>query len=212
MKNLALTAMVAAALFGSANVMAEAATTTELRSQLETLGVSKTGAENLVAYLSTVKLSSQDQKEIEALVQKAYDLIGDQKDLTALSAADKQQLVSLADQAASKLGLKVNYTKLNGGNSITITTAKGETLVSLDSKSLHKALKNFDGEMVSFVNGVMKGAVEIIGSSSNGSVKPEAGNGLTNTGETLPTMMMAGAGLVAVAAGLMAVSQRKMTE
>lgn len=214
MKKLALTAMVATALFGSMNVVAEAATTKELRDQLISLGISQTSADNLVTYLSTIDLSSQDQAQIETLVQQAYDLIGDRQDLTTLSANEKQQLVSLANQAASKLGLVVSYTKFEGGNSITIVTTKGETLVSLDSKSLHTVLKNFDGDMVSFVETVMQSAIEVIESTTNGStsVPPAAGGGLTDTGATLPTMMMAGAGLVAVAAGLMVVSQRKMAE
>ena len=214
MKKLALTAMVATALFGSMNVVAEAATTKELRDQLISLGISQTSADNLVTYLSTIDLSSQDQAQIEKLVQQAYDLIGDRQDLTTLSANEKQQLVSLANQAASKLGLVVSYTKFEGGNSITIVTTKGETLVSLDSKSLHTVLKNFDGDMVSFVETVMQSAIEVIESTTNGStsVPPAAGGGLTDTGATLPTMMMAGASLVAVAAGLMVVSQRKMAE
>ena len=214
MKKLALTAMVATALFGSMNVVAEAATTKELRDQLISLGISQTSADNLVTYLSTIDLSSQDQAQIETLVQQAYDLIGDRQDLTTLSANEKQQLVSLANQAASKLGLVVSYTKFEGGNSITIVTTKGETLVSLDSKSLHTVLKNFDGDMVSFVETVMQSAIEVIESTTNGStsVPPAAGGGLTDTGATLPTMMMAGASLVAVAAGLMVVSQRKMAE
>ena len=214
MKKLALTAMVATALFGSMNVVVEAATTKELRDQLISLGISQTSADNLVTYLSTIDLSSQDQAQIETLVQQAYDLIGDRQDLTTLSANEKQQLVSLANQAASKLGLVVSYTKFEGGNSITIVTTKGETLVSLDSKSLHTVLKNFDGDMVSFVETVMQSAIEVIESTTNGStsVPPAAGGGLTDTGATLPTMMMAGASLVAVAAGLMVVSQRKMAE
>ena len=214
MKKLALTAMVATALFGSMNVVAEAATTKELRDQLISLGISQTSADNLVTYLSTIDLSSQDQAQIETLVQQAYDLIGDRQDLTTLSANEKQQLVSLANQAASKLGLVVSYTKFEGGNSITIVTTKGETLVSLDSKSLHNVLKNFDGDMVSFVETVMQSAIEVIESTTNGStsVPPAAGGGLTDTGATLPTMMMAGASLVAVAAGLMVVSQRKIAE
>ena len=214
MKKLALTAMVATALFGSMNVVAEAATTKELRDQLISLGISQTSADNLVTYLSTIDLSSQDQAQIETLVQQAYDLIGDRQDLTTLSANEKQQLVSLANQAASKLGLVVSYTKFEGGNSITIVTTKGETLVSFDSKSLHTVLKNFDGDMVSFVETVIQSAIEVIESTTNGStsVPPAAGGGLTETGATLPTMMMAGAGLVAVAAGLMVVSQRKMAE
>lgn len=214
MKNLALTAMVAAALFGSINVVAEASTTTKLpdpglRDQLVSLGVPASGAENLVVYFSKIKLSSNDQQVVRDLIDDAYDLIGDQRDLTALSEDDKDELVSLANKAAKILGLNVNYTKLNGGNSITITTTNGETLVSLDSKSLHNTLKNFAGDMI---NGLVKGVFGLTETTGSTSVKPEPGNELSDTGATLPTTMMAGAGLVAVAAGLMAVSQRKMTE
>ena len=67
MKKLALTAMVATALFGSMNVVVEAATTKDLRDQLMSLGISQTSADNLVTYLSTIDLSSQDQAQIEKI-------------------------------------------------------------------------------------------------------------------------------------------------
>lgn len=213
MKKLSVLSLVATALFGSINIVADAATTTELRDQLVSLGVPATGADNLVAYLQTVDLTVADQAEVESLVKQAYDLIGDRTDLTQLSDAEKQQLVGLANKAAAKVGLTVSYSKTATGNSVVITTTKGETLVTLTSKDVDKVLKNFNGNMESVINSVINSAVEVIGTPSTGtSVKPSTGNGLNNTGAELPTVMMAGAGLVVLAAGLMVTSNRKLQD
>ena len=213
MKKLAVLSLVATALFGSVNVVADAATPSELRDQLVSLGVPATGADNLVAYLQTVDLTVADQAEVESLVKQAYDLIGDRTDLTQLSDAEKQQLVGLANKAAAKVGLTVSYSKTATGNSVVITTTKGETLVTLTSKDVDKVLKNFNGNMELVINSVINSAVEVIGTPSTGtSVKPSTGNGLNNTGAELPTVMMAGAGLVVLAAGLMVTSNRKLQD
>ena len=213
MKKLAVLSLVATALFGSVNVVADAATPSELRDQLVSLGMPATGADNLVAYLQTVDLTAADKAEVESLVKQAYDLIGDRTDLTQLSDAEKQQLVGLANKAAAKVGLTVSYSKTATGNSVVITTTKGETLVTLTSKDVDKVLKNFNGNMESVINSVINSAVEVIGTPSTGtSVKPSTGNGLNNTGAELPTVMMAGAGLVVLAAGLMVTSNRKLQD
>ena len=219
MKKLAVLSLVATMLLGSVNVVADAATPKELRDQLVSLGVPANSADNLVAYLQTVDLSTADKSEIEGFVKQAYAIIGDRTDLTKLSDAEKQQLVGLAQAAAKKVGLVVNYSKVEGGNSITITTTKGETLVSLDSKVLHHVLKNFDGDMAKVVESAINGAVQIVvtpsnGSTNNGStsVTPTPGSGLNNTGAKLPTTVMAGAGLVVLAAGLMVTSGRKLQD
>ena len=46
----------------------------------------------------------------------------------------------------------------------------------------------------------------------NPSVTPTPGSGLNNTGAKLPTTVMAGAGLVVLAAGLMVTSGRKLQD
>lgn len=179
-------------------------------------------ADNLVTYLSTVKLSKADCTAIENVVKEAYALIGNRTDLTKLSNSEKQQLVALANQAASKLGLVVSYNKVDGGNSVIVTTTKGETLVSLSSQNLQNVLTNFDGNMVSVIEKMMTTAVEIVVEKTNNStsnstnnstsVTPIPASGLTQTGDQVSMVVMAGAGLVALAAGVMVVSQRKMEE
>lgn len=214
MKKLSVLTLAAALLLGSANFTADAASTKELRDQLVSLGVPASSADNLVTYLGTIDLSEADAATIDGLVKEAYAVIGNRTDLTKLSSSEKQQLVSLANKAASKLGLVVNYTKVDGGNSVTVSTTKGETLVSLTSKDLQKVLKNFDGNMMTTVEKVMTDAIAIVNEKSDNStsVTPIPGNGLTQTGGEMPMVVMAGAGLVVLAAGLMVVSQRKIEE
>ena len=96
MKKLAISTLAAVMLAGSFSVVADASTTdvTKLRNQLVELGVPATGADQLVNYLQTVKLTAADKAEIEALVKEAKSVIGNQTDLTKLSSDAKQNLVN----------------------------------------------------------------------------------------------------------------------
>ena len=89
MKKLAVLSLVATMLLGSVNVVADAATPKELRDQLVSLGVPANSADNLVAYLQTVDLSTADKSEIEGLVKQVYAIVGDRTDLTKLSNEEK---------------------------------------------------------------------------------------------------------------------------
>ncbi|MDB8550942.1 hypothetical protein [Turicibacter sanguinis] len=226
MKKLSILTLAAALVLGATNFTVDAATTQDLRDQLVSVGVPAASADNLVTYLSTVKLSKADCTAIENVVKEAYALIGNRTDLTKLSSSEKQQLVALANQAASKLGLVVSYNKVDGGNSVIVTTTKGETLVSLSSQNLQNLLTNFDGNMVSVIEKMMTTAVEIVVEKTNNStsnstnnstnnstsVTPIPASSLTQTGDQVSMVVMAGAGLVALAAGVMVVSQRRMEE
>ena len=215
MQKLAISTLAAVMLAGSFSVVADASATdvAKLRDQLVELGVPTTGADQLVNYLQTVKLTAADKAEIEALVKEAKSIIGNQKDLTKLSSDAKQNLVNLAKKAGAKVGLTVNYDVVDGVKTIALVSSKGESILSLKSTDLEKALTNFNGDVIALVDSIVStgAAVVTTPSSNNGtSTTPVPGAGLNNTGAELPTMVMAGTGLVVLAAGLMVVSKREL--
>lgn len=215
MKKLTISALAAMMVAGSFGAVAEASTTdvAKLRDQLVSLGVPSNSANQLITYLQSVELSTADEAELESLVKQAYDLIGDRTDLTALSTSEKSSLMDLAKKASSKVGLVLSYDIVNGVDTIKLVSANGQSILSLTANDIADVLTNFDGGMISVIENIMETTVEVvIGSNTagNGSVKPMPDTNLESTGAQVPTMVMSGAGLVVLAAGLMVNSKREM--
>ena len=215
MKKLTISALAAMMVAGSFGAVAEASTTdvAKLRDQLVSLGVPSNSANQLITYLQSVDLTEADEAELESLVKQAYALIDGRTDLTALSATEKSSLMDLAKKASSKVGLVLSYDIVNGVDTIKLVSANGQSILSLTANDMAHVLQNFDGNMISVIESIMETAVEVvIGSNTagNGSVKPMPDTNLESTGAELPTMVMSGAGLVVLAAGLMINSKREM--
>lgn len=214
MKKLATVALAATLLFGSVNVIADASAA-ELRDKLVSLGVPSDSANQLVTYLQSIDLTDAQKAELEGLVKQAYALIDGRTDLTKLSDAEKTSLVDLAKQAASKVGLVLKYDIVNGVDTITLVSVNGQQILALSAPDIADVLQNFDGDMIKVVETIIETTVEtVLGTNTpgNGSVNPMPDSNLNNTGFELPTVMMAGAGLVVLAAGLMVVSHRNMQD
>ena len=154
-------------------------------------------------------------------MDQAYSLIGDRTDLRTLSTDEKNTLMNLASQAASKVGLVLKYDVVNGIDTVTLVTAGGQQILSLTDQDIASVLQNFDGSMISFLQTVLNTTLEVVIGSNvveNGeetnrpSVTPIPDAGLGNTGFEMPTTVMAGAGLVVLAAGLMMFSKREIQE
>lgn len=215
MKKLTISALAAMMVAGSFGAVAEASTTdvAKLRDQLVSLGVPSNSANQLITYLQSVELSKTDEAELESLVKQAYAVIDGRTDLTALSATEKSNLMDLAKKASSKVGLVLSYDIVNGVDTIKLVSANGQSILSLTANDMADVLQNFDGKMISVIENIMETTVEVvIGSNTagNGSVKPMPDTNLESTGAELPTMVMSGAGLVVLAAGLMVNSKREM--
>ena len=215
MKKLTISALAAMMVAGSFGAVAEASTTdvAKLRDQLVSLGVPSNSANQLITYLQSVDLTEADEAELESLVKQAYALIDGRTDLTALSATEKSSLMDLAKKASSKVGLVLSYDIVNGVDTIKLVSANGQSILSLTANDIADVLTNFDGGMISVIENIMETTVEVvIGSNTagNGSVKPMPDTNLESTGAELPTMVMSGAGLVVLAAGLMINSKREM--
>lgn len=214
MKKLATVALAATLLFGSVNVIADASAA-ELRDKLVSLGVPSDSANQLVTYLQSIDLTDAQKAELEGLVKQAYALIDGRTDLTKLSDAEKTSLVDLAKQAASKVGLVLKYDIVNGVDTITLVSVNGQQILTLSAPDIADVLQNFDGDMIKVVETIIETTVEtVLGTNTpgNGSVNPMPDSNLNNTGFELPTVMMAGAGLMVLAAGLMIVSHRNMQD
>ena len=216
MKKLTISALAAMMVAGSFGVIADAseADVTKLRDQLVSLGVPSNSANQLITYLQSVELTEADEAELESLVKQAYALIDGRTDLTALSATEKSSLMDLAKKASSKVGLVLSYDIVNGVDTIKLVSANGQSILSLTANDMAHVLQNFDGNMISVIESIMETAVEVvIGSNTAGngsSVTPMPDTNLESTGAELPTMVMSGAGLVVLAAGLMINSKREM--
>ena len=216
MKKLTISALAAMMVAGSFGVVADAseADVAKLRDQLVSLGVPSNSANQLITYLQSVELSKTDEAELESLVKQAYALIDGRTDLTALSATEKSSLMDLAKKASSKVGLVLSYDIVNGVDTIKLVSANGQSILSLTANDMAHVLQNFDGNMISVIESIMETAVEVvIGSNTAGngsSVTPMPDTNLESTGAELPTMVMSGAGLVVLAAGLMINSKREM--
>ena len=216
MKKLTISALAAMMVAGSFGAVAEAseADVAKLRDQLVSLGVPSNSANQLITYLQSVELSKTDEAELESLVKQAYALIDGRTDLTALSATEKSSLMDLAKKASSKVGLVLSYDIVNGVDTIKLVSANGQSILSLTANDMAHVLQNFDGNMISVIESIMETAVEVvIGSNTAGngsSVTPMPDTNLESTGAQLPTMVMSGAGLVVLAAGLMINSKREM--
>ena len=216
MKKLTISALAAMMVAGSFGVIADAseADVTKLRDQLVSLGVPSNSANQLITYLQSVDLTEADEAELESLVKQAYALIDGRTDLTALSATEKSSLMDLAKKASSKVGLVLSYDIVNGVDTIKLVSANGQSILSLTANDMAEVLTNFDGNMISVIESIMETTVEVvIGSNTAGngsSVTPMPDTNLESTGAELPTMVMSGAGLVVLAAGLMINSKREM--
>lgn len=223
MKKLAVSTLAAVMVASSFGVVADASTTdvAKLRDQLVSLGVPANDANQLITYLQSIQLSTVDQATLKSLVDQAYSLIGDRTDLRTLSTDEKNTLMNLASQAASKVGLVLKYDVVNGIDTVTLVTAGGQQILSLTDQDIAFVLQNFDGSMISFLQTVLNTTLEVVIGSNvveNGeetnrpSVTPIPDAGLGNTGFEMPTTVMAGAGLVVLAAGLMMFSKREIQE
>ena len=213
MKKLTISALAAVMVVGSFGAVAEASTTDveKLRDQLVSLGVPSNGANQLMIYLQSVKLSKADEAELESLVKQAYALIDGRTDLTTLSTAEKNSLMNLAKKASSIVGLVLSYDIVNGIDTITLVSANGQQILSLTGEDLTQVLHHFDGDMISIIEDILEKTFEVvIGSNTPGSVNPMPDTELEGTGVQLPTMVMAGSGLIVLAAGLMVVSKKEM--
>ena len=202
-KTLAMTLVMA--LTVTTMAFADSAAATKLQEKLRALGVADTYIGATVEYLQKVQITDAQLQEVNAKIDAAKALIGNETNLSKLDSATKDSIKGLAQEAASTLGLKVSFGKNDkGATTATITDANGKTILSLSSSDLSSVVKNFN---VSDLVDVVKTAAEFSNSADKNKFTPVSGS-LNKTATNTGNVMAAGLGLVALAGALFVGSKK----
>lgn len=83
-------------------------------------------------YLNTIDMTAEQANQVIAAVDEAKEFIKTNNitDLNALTGAQKQSILSMAQKAADVVGLKITIT---GGSQIVITDSTGKTVATFDA-------------------------------------------------------------------------------
>ena len=202
-KTLAMTLVMA--LTVTTMAFADSAAATKLQEKLRALGVADTYIGATVEYLQKVQITDAQLQAVNAKIDAAKALIGNETNLSKLDSATKDSIKGLAQEAASTLGLKVSFGKNDKGTTTaTITDANGKTILSLSSSDLSSVVKNFN---VSDLVDVVKTAAEFSNSADKNKFTPVSGS-LNKTATNTGNVMAAGLGLVALAGALFVGSKK----
>ena len=202
-KTLAMTLVMA--LTVTTMAFADSAAATKLQEKLRALGVADTYIGATVEYLQKVQITDAQLQEVNAKIDAAKALIGNETNLSKLDSATKDSIKGLAQEAASTLGLKVSFGKNDKGTTTaTITDVNGKTILSLSSSDLSSVVKNFN---VSDLVDVVKTAAEFSNSADKNKFTPVSGS-LNKTATNTGNVMAAGLGLVALAGALFVGSKK----
>ena len=184
---------------------ADNAAATKLQEKLRALGVADTYIGATVEYLQKVQITDDQLQAVNAKIDEAKALIGNETDLSKLDKETKESIKGLAQEAASTLGLKVSFGKnANGKTTATVTDANGKTILSLSSTDLSGVVKNFS---VSDIVDVVKIAAEFSNSADKNKFTPVSGS-LNKTATNTGNVMAAGLGLIALAGALFVGSKK----
>ena len=202
-KTLAMTLVMA--LTVTTMAFADSAAATKLQEKLRALGVADTYIGATVEYLQKVQITDAQLQAVNAKIDAAKALIGNETNLAKLDDSTKASIQGLAQEAASTLGLKVSFGKNDKGTTTaTITDANGKTILSLSSSDLSSVVKNFN---VSDLVDVVKTAAEFSNSADKNKFTPVSGS-LNKTATNTGNVMAAGLGLVALAGALFVGSKK----
>ena len=158
-----------------------------------------------VEYLQRVQISDAQLQAVNAKIDEAKGLIGNEKDLSKLDGATKDSIKGLAQEAASTLGLKASFGKNDKGTTtVTVTDANGKTVLSLKSSDVSSVVKSFS---VSDIVDVVKKAAEFSNSADKNKFTPVSGS-LNKTATNAGNVMVAGLGLVTLAGALFVGSKK----
>lgn len=179
----------------------------DIRSELLAMGVPKNYVANVVEYLQKTTISDAQYKEAMAYVNKAKAIIGDVKDLSQLSASQKNELQSAAVSAGKVLGLNVAFSKNSQGVTVlSVTDSKGGTLLQLSTTQVMDLVTNFE---IEDVVALLESVVEFSNNPNKGEFNPTGGQ-LNQTATSYGNVMFLGAALVALAGGVYTYSKKQV--
>ena len=178
---------------------ADSAAATKLQEKLRALGVADAYIGATVEYLQKVNITDAQLSAVNAKIDEAKALIGNETDLSKLDASTKSAIQGLAQEAASTLGLKVSFGKDSKGvTTATVTDANGKTILAINTHDVLNVVTNFN---VSDIVDVLKVAAEFSNSADKNKFTPVSGT-LNKTATNTGNAMAAGLGLVALAGAL----------
>lgn len=201
MKKIFKSMVVTAAMVCSMAVSAFATSADDLHKELLAAGVSSSDAAKIVEYLNKTTISDADYQKAKGYVNEAKAIIGNTKDLSKLSTADKAKLKNLATQAGNTLGLNVSI----GNGTVVVTDSKGASLLSMDVKKAMETVADFSAETVV---GLLDTMVQYSNSANKENFTPVGGQ-LTQTATPYANLMVAGAAMIVVAGGVVLVSKKQ---
>ena len=190
--------------------LADNTAVTELKQSMMQIGVPSNYTANVVDYLQKVKITETQKSQAIGYVREAKDLIGETKDISKLSSEVKTKLQTLAVQAGKLLGLNVGVNKdSRSRTTVVVTTPKGEILIQLTSEEAVELVRRFDIEkIISFINQ----AVAFSNDSNKNGYRPEGGGQLNQTATPYGNLIVAGAGMMAMAGGIYVLSKKRKEE
>ncbi|MGL5695141.1 MAG: hypothetical protein ACRCXA_13765, partial [Peptostreptococcaceae bacterium] len=138
-------------------------------------------------------------------IEEAKAVIGNTKDISQLSASQKNKLQSLAVNAGNVLGLNVAFSKNSQGVTVVVVTdSKGGTLLQLSTLEMLDLVTNFEIEVII---GALESIVEFSNDPNKGKYDPVSGE-LNQTATPYGNLMLLGAALVVAGVGTFKYSKR----
>lgn len=178
----------------------------KLQEKLRSLGIADTYIGAAVEYFQKVEITDAQLEVIDAKIEEAKVLIGNETDLSKLDDVTKVAIQGLVQEAASTLGLKVTFGKDSTGvTTATITDLNNNPIVVVNTLDLFEIVTN-----VSFVEiiDIIEVAVELSNSVEDDKFIPVSGS-LNKTATNYGNVMAAGVGLVALA-GILFIGSKKV--
>jgi len=178
----------------------------DIREELIGIGVPTNYVANAVEYLQKTTISDAQYKKVMNYIDNAKGIVGNVKDLSTLSSADKAKLQNLAVSAGNVLGVNVEFGKNNQGVTVVVVTDQnGGTLLQLTTQEVSNLVENFDA---TDIVEVIEAAVEFSNDQNKGDYNAVSGE-LNKTAAPYGNIMVIGAGLVACAGAVFVYSRRQ---
>lgn len=202
----------------STTVLAYESPVNDVKNALIQMGVPSNYIGNIVDHLQRIKVSDKEVDLMMGKINEAKSIIGNTKDLSSLSTANKVKLQSIAVEAAKVVDINVKFgTDSKGVTTVVGTTANGGTVLQLNTLEVINLATNFDMNVVvdavqeaaDFSNDKNKIDLDGDGKPDKPEFKPEGGGKLNKTATPFGNMMFAGTSMIGMAGGVHFLARKK---
>lgn len=176
--------------------MVFASPVSDLQAKLIAAGVPSSYVGNVVEYLQKNNITQAQANSINGKIDEVITLIGDTKDLSKLPSDIKIKAQSIANEAASSIGLKVTFSKnAKGETSVAVTDSNSKVIIQASTSDVITLVTNFKAD---FIKDAVTSMVEFSNNPDKGNFHPVTGE-LTNTASNYGNTMVFGVALLALA-------------